>query len=167
MPAPRRTDMRALHPNVNKHGSPAGQWPARAVLCAVLGLLAPGFAVAGTAGPASAGPVPVVTSGGGHSCALMTDQTVWCWGRNTVGQLGTGTTTDSLVPVWVRTLPPAINVSAGHDHTCAVNTSNQVLCWGANAFGELGNGTTSVDNPLPVFALGIAASQVSAGDQFS
>jgi alpha-tubulin suppressor-like RCC1 family protein len=159
--------MRALHPNVAKHGSPAGRWPARAVLCAVLGLLAPGFAVAGTAGPASAGPVPVVTSGGGHSCALMTDQTVWCWGRNTVGQLGTGTTADSLVPVWVRTLPPAINVSAGHDHTCAVNTSNQVLCWGANAFGELGNGTTSVDNPLPVFALGIAASQVSAGDQFS
>lgn len=159
--------MRALHRNVNKHGSPPRRWPARVVRCAVLGLLAPLFAVAGTAGPASAGPVPVVTSGGGHSCALMTDQTVWCWGRNTVGQLGNGTTADSLVPVWVRTLPPAINVSAGHDHTCAVNTSNQVLCWGANAFGELGNGTTSVDNPLPVFALGIAASQVSAGDQFS
>jgi len=123
--------------------------------------------VAGTAVPASAGPVPVVTAGGGHSCALMTDQTVWCWGRNTVGQLGTGTTADSLVPVHASTLGPAIGVSAGHDHTCAVSTANQVWCWGANAFGELGNGTTSVGNPLPVLAQGIVASQVSAGDQFT
>ena len=82
--------------------------------------MASGLAVAGAAAPAGAAPLPVVTSGGGHSCALMPDQSVWCWGRNTTGQLGDGTATDSMVPVWVRTLLPAIDVSAGHDHTCAV-----------------------------------------------
>jgi alpha-tubulin suppressor-like RCC1 family protein len=97
----------------------------------------------------------------------MPDQTVWCWGLNATGQLGTGDTRDSLVPQWVRTLPPATGVSAGHDHTCAAGAAGQVWCWGANAFGELGNGTTSVDHPLPVLVQGIVAAQVSAGDGFT
>jgi hypothetical protein len=53
----------------------------------VLGLVAAGLAAAGTAAPVSAGTTPVVTSGGGHSCALMPDQTVWCWGRNTTSDV--------------------------------------------------------------------------------
>jgi len=136
------------------------------VMGTVLALALSGLTAPATA-PANAGTVPVVTSGGGHSCALMTDQSVWCWGRNTTGQLGNGTVADSLVPVWVRTLPPAINVSAGHDHTCAVSTSNQVWCWGSDAFGELGNGSTSTSQKFPVLALGVQALQVSAGDGFT
>src|SRR5262245_46138882 len=96
-----------------------------------------GFATLGAAAPASAAPASMVTTGNGFSCALMPDQTVWCWGKNTTGQLGVGNVTDSLVPEWVRTLPPAIDVSAGHDHTCAVDTSHNVWCWGNNAFGQV------------------------------
>ena len=59
-----------------------------AVAAATLSLMASGLAAAGAAAPAGAAPLPVVTSGGGHSCALMPDQSVWCWGRTTTGQLG-------------------------------------------------------------------------------
>jgi alpha-tubulin suppressor-like RCC1 family protein len=138
-----------------------------AVTALVLGLAASWLAAVPAAAPASAAATPLVTAGGGHSCALMPDATVWCWGRNTTGQLGDGNTTDSLVPVWVRALPPAADVSAGHDHTCAVDQSGSVWCWGANAFGELGGGTISVSDPFPVLAQGVAATQVSAGDGFT
>jgi alpha-tubulin suppressor-like RCC1 family protein len=123
-----------------------------------------GLAVLGPAGPASAGPPVMVTTGDGFSCGLMPDQSVWCWGRNTTGELGNGTDTDSMAPVQVQALPPAIDVSAGHDHVCAVDTTDQVLCWGNDAFGELGNGSTSVQQELPQLVLGVSATQVSAGD---
>jgi alpha-tubulin suppressor-like RCC1 family protein len=145
-----------------------------AILLAIAGS---GLTVAGTltgAVPAMALTKPVVTAGGGHSCALMPDQSVWCWGENGFGQLGNGTATASPVPVQVTGLPAATNVSAGQapnifdaQHTCAVDTASQVWCWGANDYGQLGNGTTA-DSKVPVQVTGgILASQVSAGDQFS
>ena len=75
---------------------------------AVLGLAAACLSVAGTAatGPASALTVPLVSSGGGGSCTLMPDQTIWCWGSNATGQLGNGTTQGSMTPVKVSTSAP-------------------------------------------------------------
>lgn len=146
---------------------PRPRWRRAARAVPVLALLTWGLAALGTAAPAQAAPPPVVTAGGGHSCALMPDQSVWCWGQNLTGQLGNGATADSLVPVHVAGLPPVTGVSAGHDHTCAVDVTAAVWCWGANAFGELGNGTTSVDSTAPVTATGIQALQVSTGDGFS
>ncbi len=124
--------------------------------------------------PAAASFVPFVTTGGaagvpngGHSCALMPDQSVWCWGMNSNGQLGTtqvGLQGHSPVPVPVQGLPAAIDVSAGANFTCAVDTSNNVWCWGDNSFGELGDGTfTQSSVPVEVSG-GLKASQVSAGD---
>jgi alpha-tubulin suppressor-like RCC1 family protein len=152
-------------------------WRLRAAVT-TLGLVAACMSVAGTAasGPASAGPVPVVSSGGGGSCTLMPDQTVWCWGSNATGQLGNGTIQDSMTPVKVSTLGPATGVSAGQsdnalsafNHACAVETTSQVFCWGSNTFGELGRGTISQDNPWPLAVSGgLLASQVSAGDGFT
>jgi alpha-tubulin suppressor-like RCC1 family protein len=142
------------------------------LICAMttLALAAAGLSLTGIqlAAPANAMPTPpVVTTGGYHSCALMPDQTVWCWGQNIAGQLGDGGTADSLVPVKVTGLPPATDVAAGEYHTCAVDTSQQVWCWGSNAYGELGNGTTSTGSSVPVHAAGITATQVSAGHEFS
>src|SRR6266516_1566233 len=124
---------------------------------AALTLAAAILSVTRASAPAAAVTLPIVSAGGGNSCALMGDQTVWCWGQNTSGQLGDGTIKDAMVPVQVTGLPPALDVAPGHDHTCAIDTTNQVWCWGSNAFGELGNGTTSVDSTAPV----------SAGDGFS
>ena len=121
-----------------------------------------GVATLGQSAPASAASPEMVTAGDGFSCALIS-QEVWCWGRNTTGQLGVGNDTDSLVPERVGTLPIAIDVSAGHDHTCAVDAANNVWCWGNNAFGEVGNGTTSVqvETPVEIRPAGVAG---AAGD---
>jgi alpha-tubulin suppressor-like RCC1 family protein len=144
---------------------------AAAALAAGAGLAATPALI--TAGPAGAATVPALSAGGGGSCAVLPDRTVWCWGSNGFGQLGNGGTTASMFPERV-TLPPAASVSAGQAanannaiHTCAVDATSRVFCWGSNAYGEIGVGTTSLDIKAPVQVPGLAASQVSAGDQFT
>src|SRR6478672_10262272 len=66
--------------------------------------------VVSTATPAAAASVPVVSGGANHTCALMPAGQVLCWGDNTYGQLGTGDTTSSTVPVPVVGLPPAVSI---------------------------------------------------------
>jgi alpha-tubulin suppressor-like RCC1 family protein len=150
-----------------RRGGPAvvRRWLAAATVAGLAGAV---LAVAGpSAGPAGAGAQPVVSSGGGHSCALMPDQSVWCWGLNTTGQLGNGGKADSTVPGKVAALPPATGIAAGFGHTCAVDTAANVWCWGSNAFGELGNGTTSSGSTVPVETQNLQALQVSAGRDLS
>jgi alpha-tubulin suppressor-like RCC1 family protein len=107
--------------------------------------------------------VAQVDSGGVHSCALANNGTVWCWGTNGSGQLGTGFLTPSLVPVQVFGITNAVSVSAGQFFSCAVLATGTVMCWGANTSGQLGNGGTS-ERTLPFAVSGITnATQVSAG----
>src|SRR4051812_21033200 len=70
--------------------------------------------------PAAAGPSRVqdVFLGGGHTCAIMQDTTLTCWGRNTSGQLGVGDTQPHLTPTPVPKLKDVIYVSVGEAHTC-------------------------------------------------
>jgi alpha-tubulin suppressor-like RCC1 family protein len=86
-----------------------------------------------------------VSAGENHTCAVRADATLWCWGANFLGQLGTGGTTGNDVPQQV-TSPAAdgwASVSAGGQDTCAVRADGTLWCWGANINGALGLGTTT------------------------
>ncbi|NRA04556.1 MAG: chromosome condensation regulator RCC1 [Myxococcales bacterium] len=100
-----------------------------------------------------------------HSCAVLVGGSVRCWGDNTSGQIGDGTTQDRLVPTEVSGLGAAVNsVSAGDGHSCAVTTGGAVLCWGDNLFGQGGDGSlTSNSVPTPVSGLSAGAVAVATG----
>ena len=99
--------------------------------------------------------VVIATSGGyQHACAALSNGTVKCWGGNSNGQLGDGTTDDKVTPVLVSGITNAVSVVAGGDHTCATLADGTVECWGWNGYGQLGDGTT-VSNATPVLVSGI------------
>ena len=86
------------------------------------------------------------TSGGGyHTCAVLADQTIRCWGYNSNYQLGDGTTTNQGTPVNPG-LTGVIGVAAGDIHTCALLSTGSIKCVGYNGSGQLGNGTTTTSS---------------------
>jgi len=78
-----------------------------------------------------------------HTCGVTTSYRAICWGRNAEGELGDGTTTPRLKPVWVKGGHSFNHVRAGASHTCGLSTAGRVYCWGWNDFGQLGDGTTT------------------------
>ena len=90
--------------------------------------------------------VKAITAGGAHSLALKNDGTVWAWGSNGNGQLGTGNNTTSNIPVAVLNLSGVNHIGAGDDHSLALKTDGTFKSWGLNFFRQLGDGTTSVRN---------------------
>jgi len=84
-----------------------------------------------------------VTAGhGSHSCGVAADGAAYCWGDNSAGELGNGTTTNSNTPTAVTGGLPFGSVSGGYLHTCGV-ASAVTYCWGYNSTGALGNGSTT------------------------
>ena len=86
----------------------------------------------------------LITAGLQYACALLNTGAVKCWGKNYYGQLGDGTTTNSLTPVSVSTLSSGVTaISAGGQYACALLNSGAVKCWGYNGFGQLGDGSAT------------------------
>ncbi len=83
--------------------------------------------------------VASIAAGGFHSCAVLNDGTVRCWGNNEDGQLGDGTTEDALTPVAVSGLTGVSSVSLGTSSSCALTDGGAVFCWGSNVEGQLGD----------------------------
>ncbi len=113
--------------------------------------------------------VTAISAGGLHTCALLDDGTVRCWGFNFEGQSGDGTSANIRVtPVPVTGLGGILAISANgsfRGHTCAITAAGGVACWGDNANGQLGDGTTE-DRAEPVAVAGLSGPVValSSGD---
>ena len=128
-----------------------------------------------------------VTAGSDHTCALVDNGTVKCWGRNNYGQLGLGDAAtrgdapnemgDNLPAVDLGAGRTATAITAGTDHTCALLDNRTVKCWGHNFRGGLGLGdaATRGDGPnemgdnLPAVDLGAGrtATAISAGSGYT
>jgi alpha-tubulin suppressor-like RCC1 family protein len=94
-----------------------------------------------------------ISVGSQHSCALLDNYAVKCWGRGNYGQLGIGSTAtigdgagemgDSLVAVSFASGRSARAIAAGSNHTCALLDNASVVCWGRGTYGQLGQGATA------------------------
>ncbi len=119
-----------------------------------------------------------IALGDSFTCAILSNYSVKCWGKNANGQLGLGDTTnrgdnpgemgDSLPTVSLGGTNRAIDISAGASHACAVLESGTVKCWGYNLNSQLGDGTTTSSFvPIQVSGLLDGGVSVLAGDNFS
>lgn len=110
--------------------------------------------------------IQALAVGGLHVCGLTTTSGVKCWGSNTHGELGNGTTARrrSTVAVDVLGLEQGVRaIAAGKDHTCALTADGQVKCWGSNAHGQLGDGSI-IDQNIPVTVKGLTnVTAIAAG----
>lgn len=139
--------------------------------------------------PASVGPVSLgdgrtakaISAGEAHTCAILDNDTLRCWGSGSSGRLGYGSSTSigdnelpsTAGPVNLGMGRTARAIDAGGSHTCAVLDDGNVRCWGFGAFGQLGYGNQdAVGNVLTpgdvapvVLGAGQAATAISTGDQ--
>ncbi len=99
-----------------------------------------------------------------HYCAITSLGAVKCWGKNTNGQLGIGSTTDATAPTDVSVSASAVTkLALGESYTCALITGGSVKCWGYNAHGELGdNSTTQRTSPVDVSGLSSGVADIFA-----
>ena len=101
-----------------------------------------------------------VSAGIDFSCAVRADGTVYCWGLNDAGQLGTPTPPASnglrytTNPVKVIAMSGATMIASGWGHTCVVRSDGSVWCWGSGSHGQLGNGFRA-DSAIPVKVIGV------------
>ncbi|MRG92960.1 hypothetical protein GF068_13625 [Polyangium spumosum] len=98
-----------------------------------------------------------------HTCAVLDDTTVQCWGWNTSGQLGTSSGNWQDKPTTAVSLVGATEVSVGGRHTCAVTGKGELYCWGANDKGQCGLGTPSEKVEMPTLVALSDVAHVSAG----
>jgi hypothetical protein len=105
----------------------------------------------------------ILSAGAAHTCYVNSRGVASCWGANSDGELGNGTTNDSSQPSTVHGGFLFASISAGFGHTCGVTASAKALCWGDNVNGQLGS-DSGEKSRLPVPVAGVLQfTAVSAG----
>ncbi len=102
----------------------------------------------------STGTLPAATAiscGRDFSCVIAGGG--YCWGTNSVGQLGLGDTTARSMPTMIASFPATPNgIEAGDDHACATTATTVSVCWGHNDSGALGFGAmTPTSSTSPTY----------------
>lgn len=106
-----------------------------------------------------------IAAGLSHTCIAHATGKVSCFGVNTFGQLGDGTTTRSSKAVEVKNITSAKAIAGGNSTTCALLADKTVMCWGYNGSGNLGDGTkTAASTPVKVKNLANATAVAAAAD---
>jgi len=110
-----------------------------------------------------------IAVGADHTCFISYNNLAYCWGGGFDGELGNGSTSDSLVPVGVDTGgtlkdKTILSISAGEYHTCAIDVGGKAYCWGGNANGQIGNGFKDAINPV-VSPVAVNTNSLLAGDR--
>lgn len=104
-----------------------------------------------------------VAMGYQHTCARLNTGAIKCWGGNSYGSLGIGSTTSVTTPTIVSPGTNFTSLTAGSHSSCAITNGNTVKCWGYNGYGELGDGTyTQRTSPITVDS-GVSYKKVNLG----
>ncbi len=111
-------------------------------------------------------PATAVVAGNQDACAILSDTTLWCWGSNTYGELGTGDTNPHTGPQQVTGLSNVSKVACGDLHACAVTAAGALYCWGNGGAGALGVGNYN-DTGTPTLVSLSSVTDVTAGDYFT
>jgi len=110
-----------------------------------------------------------VALGSDHTCSILDDGSVWCWGSNNNGGLGVGNMSSgswayspnqALLPSGLA----AVSISLGAGHSCVVVDDGRAFCWGYNGDGNIGDGTSGTNRVSPTEVSGTASYvSISAG----
>ena len=105
-----------------------------------------------------------ISVGSSHSCALLDNDYVSCWGNKNDGRNGQGIDggSDIKEPQNITVIPSGLNVisiSAGESHTCAILTDNSVICWGVGTIGSVSGKRYYFGNRTPI--------SIESGEGFS
>jgi alpha-tubulin suppressor-like RCC1 family protein len=109
------------------------------------------------------GSVVGLSCGALHSCALLSNGRVMCWGLNTSGQLGFPAGFNATTPDFVGSLSDAVAVQTYNVSTCAIRQGGEVVCWGDGGEGALGTGAPT-SSLTPVTVTGVSAVQLGGGN---
>ena len=104
-----------------------------------------------------------ISAGDEHTCGVTTADVAYCWGRNSDGRLGDGTTDARTIPTPVSGTLSLGQISAGGFHSCGVTVTGTAYCWGENFGGQLGDGTNTSSLTPTMAQGGLAFERITTG----